>query len=98
MIAVVLFGIGEQSGALAGRNTFPILGRPLMTYPLLAARYARKVDAVAISTNSPALAEVATSAGAAVIRRNMPTDEALTKSQVNGPIGSPRTHSPPASK
>src|SRR5438105_2968499 len=69
MIAVVLFGIGEQSGALAGRNTFPILGRPLMTYPLLAARYARKVDAVAISTNSPALAEVATSAGAAVILR-----------------------------
>jgi len=69
MIAVVLFGIGEQSGALAGRNMFPVLGRPLMMYPLLAARHAVKADVVAISTNSPAMAQVAQTLGASVILR-----------------------------
>src|SRR5436190_3763694 len=69
MIAIVLFGIGEQSGAAAGRNMYPILGRPLMMYPLLAARHARKVDAIAISTNSPAMAQVAANLGADVILR-----------------------------
>lgn len=69
MISGVLFGVGEQSGSLAGRNMFPILGRPLMLYPLLAAQHARKVDSVAISTNSTAMAQAASIAGATVILR-----------------------------
>ena len=69
MIAAVVFGIGEQSGALAGRNMFPILGRPLMVYPLLAAKHSAKVDAVATSTNSPAMAQLAKTVDADVIFR-----------------------------
>jgi D-3-phosphoglycerate dehydrogenase / 2-oxoglutarate reductase len=69
MIAVVLFGIGEQSGTLAGRNMFPVLGRPLMLYPLLAAKHSRKTDVLAISTNSPAMAQIGANLGATVILR-----------------------------
>src|SRR5256712_702153 len=67
MIAVVLFGIGEQLAS--GRNMYPVLGRPLMIYPLLAARHAHTVDTMAISTNSPAMAQVAQTLGASVILR-----------------------------
>jgi len=69
MISVVMFGISEPSGISSGRNTYPVLGRPLMLYPLLAARHSSLVDAVAISTNSPAMAQIAQSAGASVILR-----------------------------
>jgi len=69
MIAIVLFGVGEQNGALAGRNMYPVLGRPLMTYPLLAARYSRQADSIAISTNSLAMAQVAHGLGAEAIMR-----------------------------
>ena len=69
MIAVVVFGIGEQEGSLAGRNMYPILGRPLMSYPLLAARHAQRADLLAISTNSTAMAQVAQNLGAEVIFR-----------------------------
>jgi D-3-phosphoglycerate dehydrogenase len=48
---------------------FPILGRPLMMYPLLAARHAQKVHTLAISTNSPAMAQVAQNLDATVIMR-----------------------------
>ena len=69
MIAAVLFGVGEQNGLHPGRNMYPVLGRPLMTYPLLAARHSKCVEHLAISTNSPSMAQVAQSHGAEVIMR-----------------------------
>jgi D-3-phosphoglycerate dehydrogenase / 2-oxoglutarate reductase len=69
MIAAVVFGLGEKDGLHPGRNMYPVLGRPLMVYPLLAARHAKTVDRVAISTNSPSMAQVAQNQGAEVILR-----------------------------
>src|SRR5688572_22299753 len=69
MIATVLFGVGEGDGVLAGRNMYPVLGRPLMSYPLLAARAAHHAELIAISTNSTSMAQAAQSLGAEVIMR-----------------------------
>lgn len=52
-----------------GRNTFPLLGRPMMVYPILAAQHARLVDDVFVSTDAPAIARVAERLGACVLRR-----------------------------
>lgn len=52
-----------------GRNTFPLLGRPMMVYPILAAQHARQVDGVFVTTDAPAIARVAEHRGAKVIER-----------------------------
>src|SRR5581483_1628818 len=52
-----------------GRNTFPLIGRPMMVYPILAAQHARMVDRVFVTTDSPAIARVARHQGAEVIER-----------------------------
>lgn len=52
-----------------GRNTFPLLGRPMMVYPVLAAQHARLVDRVFVTTDAPAIARVALHRGAEVIER-----------------------------
>lgn len=59
MIAAILFGVGEQSSLHPGRNTYPVMGRPLMSYPLLAAKASQRIDVVAISTNSVLMTEIA---------------------------------------
>ncbi len=69
MIAAVVFGVGEQDGLHPGRNMYPVLGRPLMSYPLLAGRHAQLVERLAISTNSPSMAQAAKGSGAEVILR-----------------------------
>ena len=69
MIAAVLLGVGEQDGPHPGRNMYPVLGRPLMAYPLLAAAHAELVDRWALSTNSPSMAQVAQGLDAEVIWR-----------------------------
>jgi D-3-phosphoglycerate dehydrogenase len=69
MIAAVLFGIGESGSLHPGRNTYPVLGRPLMAYPLLAARASKAVDVVAVSTNSPLMAQVGENLGCETIIR-----------------------------
>jgi len=50
VIAALLLGRGGSTG-LPGKNTRAVLGRPLMAYPLLAARDARSVDRVYVSTD-----------------------------------------------
>ncbi|HNA61336.1 MAG TPA: cytidylyltransferase, partial [Elusimicrobiota bacterium] len=40
----------EGSTGFPGKNTTPILGRPLMAYPLLAARAAKTVERAFVST------------------------------------------------
>ncbi|HMZ27589.1 MAG TPA: cytidylyltransferase, partial [Elusimicrobiota bacterium] len=44
MCALLLGRDGSQG--FPGKNTHPLLGRPLMAYPLLAARAAKTVDGV----------------------------------------------------
>ncbi len=49
----IVFGKDEENSF--NRYTFPILGRPVASYPLLAALHADKIDSVYLSSDSPQL-------------------------------------------
>jgi hypothetical protein len=68
MICALLLG-REGSVGFPGKNVYPVLGRPLMAYPLMAARDARQVDRTYVSTDSPRLSAIANEYGATVIPR-----------------------------
>jgi GTP:adenosylcobinamide-phosphate guanylyltransferase len=68
MIAALLLG-REGSVGFPGKNTVPVLGRPMMAYPLMAARHARTMDEVYVSTDSPRIREIAKEHGALLIDR-----------------------------
>lgn len=68
MIAALLLG-REGSVGFPGKNTSLVLGRPMMAYPLLAARHAKSIDEVYVSTDSPRIKDIAGSYGAAIIDR-----------------------------
>ena len=68
MICALLLG-REGSTGFPGKNVRPVLGMPLVTYPLQAAREATLVDRVYVSTDSPAIKRIAEEEGAEVIDR-----------------------------
>lgn len=68
MIAALLIG-REGSAGFPGKNTYPVLGRPLVAYPLMAARGATSVDRVYVSTDSSRLKEIGAQYGASIIER-----------------------------
>ena len=78
MIAALLLGRGGSTG-LPGKNTRPVLGRPLMAYPLLAAQAAKTVDRIYVSTDSEEIASIGRSHGAEIIDRppELATPDAL---------------------
>lgn len=78
MIAALLMGRKGSTG-LPGKNTMPLLGRPLAAYPFLAARHAACVDRTYISTDDPALMDIGRAHGARIIERpaHLATKEAL---------------------
>lgn len=78
MIAGLLLG-REGSKGFPGKNTIPVLGRPLMAYPLMAAQKAKHVDKVYISTDSETIKEIGRKYGAEIIDRpaELCTPEAL---------------------
>lgn len=78
MIAGLLLG-REGSKGFPGKNTFPVLGRPLMAYPLMAAQKAKYVDKVFVSTDSETIKEIGRKYGAEIIHRpaELCTPEAL---------------------
>jgi CMP-N-acetylneuraminic acid synthetase len=79
-VSVVALLLGRQgSTGLPGKNTLPVLGRPLVAYPLLAARASAHVDQIFVSTDSPEIAAIARQYGAEVIDRppELCTPEAL---------------------
>jgi hypothetical protein len=61
-----------------------ILGRPLMTYPIMAARHARQVDRLFLSTEDTEIAEIGSKAGLELIDRpaELATDAALVEDVV----------------
>jgi hypothetical protein len=69
----------EGSVGFPGKNLHRVLGRPLMTYPLLAARGAGRIDRIYVSTDSPTIKRLAVEHGAEVIERppELCTKEAL---------------------
>ena len=68
MIAALVLGRDGSLG-FPGKNTSPVLGRPMMAYPLLAARHAKSVDEVYASTDSPRIREIAKEYGVSLIDR-----------------------------
>jgi Cytidylyltransferase len=67
------------SSGFPGKNIYPILGRPLAAYPLMAARGSRDVDKLYVSTDSPEIMEISRQFGAELIDRpaRLATKEAL---------------------
>ena len=78
MIVALMLGRGGSKG-FPGKNTFPVLGRPMMSYPLMAALSAGQIDDVYVSTDSDEIREVALGYDAKVIDRppELATKEAL---------------------
>jgi molybdopterin-guanine dinucleotide biosynthesis protein A len=68
VIPALLIG-REGSVGFPGKNVYPLLGRPLMEYPLLAAKGSRHVDALYVSTDSPRIREISGGYGARIIDR-----------------------------
>ncbi len=53
MSTVALLIGREGSLGFPGKNTYPVLGRPMIAYPLMAAQSSREVQRTYISTDSP---------------------------------------------
>lgn len=78
MIAALMIGRAGSSG-FPGKNIYPILGRPLAAYALLAARNSRHIDRIYLSTDCPRLVDIGRQFGAELIERpaRLATKEAL---------------------
>jgi len=80
VIPALLLG-REGSMGFPGKNIFPVLGRPMMVYPLLAALNCRYVNEVYLSTDSQKMKDIALAQGAKVIDRpaELCTNQALSE-------------------
>jgi hypothetical protein len=78
MIAALLLG-REGSVGFPGKNTYPVLGRPLLTYPMLAALNSANVDRVYFSTDSERYKQIGREHGVCIVARppELATKEAL---------------------
>ena len=72
--------IGKKGNiGFPGKNLYPVLGRPLMVYPLLAALNSKYVNEVYVSTDSQSIKDIAEKYNAKIIKRppELATKEAL---------------------
>ena len=78
MICALMLG-RDGSRGYPGKNTALVLGRPMMAYPLLAAKRSRHIERSYVSTDSPSIRAVAAEYGAVLIERppELCTPEAL---------------------
>ena len=68
MIAAILFG-RKGSVGFPGKNLYPVLGRPLCEYPLLAAVNSEKIDKIFVSTDDEDISKIGEKYGAEMIER-----------------------------
>jgi hypothetical protein len=68
MICALMLGRDGSTG-FPGKNVYPVLGRSLMAYPLLAVQGSPEVERCYVSTDSEAIKSVARAYGARVIDR-----------------------------
>jgi CMP-N-acetylneuraminic acid synthetase len=64
----VLFGRKGSSG-FPGKNFHPVLGRPALLYPLMAAKYSKNIDSIFVSTNDPQIEALSISFKVSLISR-----------------------------
>jgi hypothetical protein len=78
MIVAILIG-RERSTGFPGKNVTPVLGKPMVAWPLAAARATPEVERTYLSTDSPQLKDIAREYGAHIIDRppHLCTKEAL---------------------
>lgn len=78
MIAALLCGRKDSKG-VPNKNIFPVLGRPLMWYPLQSALHSRHLERIYVSTDSAEIARMGREHGCRIIPRpaELATDEAL---------------------
>ncbi len=78
MICALLIGRKNSSG-FPGKNTYPILDRPMCEYPMLAAKAAKCAPRLFVSTDCPKIKEIAINHQAEIIERppELATNEAL---------------------
>lgn len=68
MICALMIGRAGSAG-FPGKNIYPVLGRPLAAYPLMAARASCHVERLYVSTDSPEIMEIGRQYGAELIDR-----------------------------
>lgn len=98
MIVAFLMGRNGSSG-FPGKNVYPVLGRPLMEYPLIAANRSKFINKIFVSTDSSEIKQIGRKYGATIIDRppELCTSQALgedvyvhayahTKKGLNEPI------------
>ena len=62
--------IGRKgSVGFPGKNIYPVLGRPLAAYPLMAANDSTQVERIFVSTDCPEISGIAREHGAELIER-----------------------------
>ena len=66
-VAIITARAGSKS--IVNKNVLPVNGKPLVSYPLQAAKQARSIDEVLVSTDGPSIAEVGRALGCQVIER-----------------------------
>ena len=78
MICALMIG-RANSVTLPGKNIYPILGRKMCEYPLIAASKSKHIDRIFVSTDSSIISKIAKSYNASVIERppELATNEAL---------------------
>ena len=67
-VTALLLGRGGSTG-FPGKNLYPVLGRPLVAYPMLAASESKCVDRLYVSTDSEEIMAVGRQYGAEIIVR-----------------------------
>ena len=80
MIVSLIIGRGGSTG-LPGKNTMNILGRPLMTYPIMAAKNSKYCNKIFLSTDSDEIKEIGKKNNVELIKRPefLATKEALAE-------------------
>lgn len=98
MIIALMMGRGASLG-FPGKNVYPVLGKPLMIYPLTAALDSKYIDEIYVTTDNERIKKIAFEYGAKIIERpeELCTSQALgedvfihgyqwVKAHVTGPI------------
>jgi hypothetical protein len=68
MIVAILIG-REDSTGFPGKNVTPVLGKPLVAWPLAFAREVAEIERIYVSTDSPRIKRIAGEYGARIIER-----------------------------
>lgn len=80
MSVALIIGRGGSTG-LPGKNTMELLGRPLMTYPILAAQSSKSITEIYLSTDDEGMKEIGKKFNVTIIDRPdfLATKEALAE-------------------